>query len=99
MTQTHEPFSHEPPSHEPQTVTIDHVHALLQLDSDAAVLGLVEGRVEALDPQQLESDEYRGVLEVVSRGELTQLLGPHPTAQAMADHAEALTAAVQHLGG
>ena len=41
-------------THEPQTITIDHVHALLQLDSDASVLGVIGGRVEAIDPQQLE---------------------------------------------
>lgn len=94
MTQTHEPFPREP-----QTITVDHVHALLSLDSDAAVLGLIEGRVEAIDPQQLESDDYSGVLEVVSRGELAERLGPDPSDEAMADQAEALTASVQQLGG
>lgn len=84
---------------EPQTITIDHVHALLQHDSDDAVLGLIEGRVEAIGADQLDTDAYRGVLEIVSRGDLAERLGPDPTADDLADQAAALTASVLLLGG
>ncbi|MBD8608726.1 hypothetical protein IFT73_17865 [Aeromicrobium sp. CFBP 8757] len=84
---------------EPQTITIDHVHALLQQPSDDAVLGLVEGRVEAIDPDQLATDDYRGALEVISRRDLAERLGSDPTDEALAEQAGALTASVQQLGG
>ena len=84
---------------EPQTITIDHVHALLQHDSDDAVLGLIEGRVEAIGADQLGTDAYAGVLEVVSRGDLAERLGPDPTADALAAEAGSLSASVQQLGG
>ena len=84
---------------EPQTITIDHVHALLQQPSDNAVLGLVEGRVEAIDPDQLATDDYAGALEVISRRDLAERLGTDPTDEALAQQAGALTASVQQLGG
>jgi hypothetical protein len=84
---------------EPQTITIDHVHALLQHDSDAAVLGLIEGRVEAIGPDQLGTEAYAGVLEVITRGDLAARVGPDPTSDALAAEAGALSASVQQLGG
>ena len=60
---------------------------------------LVAGSIEAIGADQLDTDAYRGVLEIVSRGDLAERLGPDPTADDLADQAAALTASVMLLGG
>jgi len=84
---------------EPQTITTDHVRALLDSDGDGASLRLIEGRVEVLDAGQLDTDEYRGALEVISRAELVESIGDDPTDDQLTQQADSLTASVQLLGG
>lgn len=83
---------------EPQTITTDHVQALLGSSAGAKIM-LVEGRVEVLDADAVGSQEHQGALEVVSREDLADRLGEDPTPDDLAGQAEALTAAVQLLGG
>ncbi|MDX1887730.1 hypothetical protein [Mycolicibacterium sp. 120270] len=51
-------------------ITSDDVKQLLESDDPEAVLVLIEGRVEVITPREIESPQYRGALQVVSRDEL-----------------------------
>lgn len=82
---------------EPQTITSDHVHALLTREEGFIVL--VEGRVDVVDTAQLDSDSFRGALEVISRDDLDKRLGDNPSDDQVAQLADALTVAVQQAGG
>jgi NADH dehydrogenase len=82
-----------------QTITTDHVHALLDADDSGTILGLVGGRVEVLDAAQRDSDEYRGALEVITRDELIDRLGDDPSDDQLAEQADVLTEALRLLGG
>lgn len=84
---------------EPQTITTDHVRALLQADGDQSMLGLVGGEVQVLEAARLDDDDVRGALEVTTRGDLVERLGDDPDDGAVEEEAAALTAAVQLLGG
>lgn len=84
---------------EPQTITPDHVRTLLDADDGAASLVLIEGRVEVLTADRLDSDEYRGAFEVVSRDELAGRLGPDPSDEDIAAEAGGLSTSVQQIGG
>jgi len=84
---------------EPQTITIDHVRALLDASTGEATLSLIEGRVEVIEAAQATKDAYRGALEVISRNDLEDRLSEDPSDTDLATQAEALSAAVQHLGG
>ena len=79
---------------EPQTITVDHVRSLLEAERGDTALALIAGRVEVVGPDQLA-----GTLEVISRDELVERVGPAPTDDALAEQAAALTTAVQTLGG
>jgi hypothetical protein len=81
-----------------QTITIDHVRALLAAGS-GAVLALIEGRVELIDADHLDSEEFRGALEVIGQGDLAERVGADPTDEALAAEAAALTVAVNQIGG
>jgi NADH dehydrogenase len=76
---------------DPQTITPDHLRALLDADSDTATLALLEGRVEVSDADQ--------GLEVISRSELAGRLGDDPSDEELTRQAATLTAVVQELGG
>lgn len=90
----------EPQSlNEPQSITTDHVRALLAAESGGAILGLIEGQVKVIDADQRDADQYAGALEVVSRDELAQRLGDDPSDDDLNTQAEALSIAVQQLGG
>ena len=84
---------------EPQTVTPEHVRALLDSDDEAATLVLIEGRVAVASRDQLASDDFRGAFEVVSRADLVERLGADPGEQDVVDEAGALSVAAQQLGG
>jgi hypothetical protein len=81
---------------EPQTITTDHVRALLDADDEATVLGLIGGGIEVIAADR--ADE-QGALEVISRDELVERLGSDPSDEDLSEQAAALSAAVQHLGG
>jgi hypothetical protein len=82
---------------EPQTITTDHVRALLAAQSGAIVA--IEGRIDVVDTDQLASDDYRGAFEVITRDELIERVGPDPSDEHLHEQAEALTVAVQSIGG
>lgn len=82
------------------TITGDDVRELLQSEGDA-LLVLIEGRTEVIDAAVLDSDAFRGALEVISRSDLlnrtggaTELSQAELTAQAAS-----LDTAVSELGG
>jgi hypothetical protein len=77
---------------DPQTITTDHLRALLDADSDTAALGLLEGRIEITDANQ-------GGLEVITRSELVERVGADPTDDELTTLAGTLTAVAQELGG
>ncbi len=79
---------------EPQTITPEHLQALLDATSDTARLGLVEGRFEVLD-----GDAGDGALEVITRSELRDRLGDDPGDDELERQAATLTAVVEQLGG
>jgi hypothetical protein len=82
-----------------QTITTDHVRALLQAEDGGALLGLVGGRVELIPADQVDSDEYAGAFEVITRDDLAERVGSDPTDAELTEQAEALTVAVHQIGG
>jgi hypothetical protein len=82
-----------------QTITTDHVRALLAAEDGAAKLGLIEGRVEVIDADRAGADELRGAFEVITRDELVDRLGADPSDEEVADQAATLTLAVHQIGG
>lgn len=78
---------------EPQTITVDHLRTLLAASPDC-FLGLVEGEVRVVD-----AGDDAGALEVVTAADLRSRVGDDPADDDLAEQAEALTAAVQQLGG
>lgn len=82
---------------EPQTITPDHVRSLLGREDGSIVL--IEGRVDVVDAEQLDSDALRGAIEIVSRADLGERLGSDPTDQQVDQQAGALSVAVQQIGG
>ena len=52
-------------------ITADNVRRLLGGHPDT-VLVLIEGRIEVVDPAALDTDEYRGALQVITRAELVE---------------------------
>jgi hypothetical protein len=83
---------------EPQTITTDHVRALLDAGSGATI-GLIEGRVEVIDAEQLGTEDFAGALEIVSHDELAGRLGDEPGDHELAEQADQLTMAARTLGG
>ena len=84
---------------EPQSITVEHLRRLLAADDEVAILGLVGGAVEVVEPEQRDDDELRGALEVISRSALAERLGDDPTDDQLEDEADALTTSVHQLGG
>jgi len=84
---------------EPQAITSDHLRALLDSSDAASILGLIEGRVEVIEGDQIGSDPYRGALTVISRGDLEERLGGETGDDELDAQAEALSTSVQELGG
>ena len=83
---------------EPQSITADHVRTLLTA-AEPATLVLLEGRVDVVAADRLATDEWAGALEVISRDELVERVGPQPGEADLEREAAALTASVQQLGG
>ncbi|WP_445167938.1 hypothetical protein ACTXG7_00580 [Mycolicibacterium sp. Dal123E01] len=80
-------------------ITADNVRELLAGDTDS-VLVLVEGRIAVIDPAALDTDEYRGALQVITRGELVEQAGGEQLPdRELLEQAAALEMAVDELGG
>ena len=80
-------------------ITADDVRRLLASDSDS-VLVLVEGRTEVVDPAALDTDDYRGALQVITRGELVEQAGTEQLSdRELVEQAALLETAVAELGG
>jgi hypothetical protein len=82
-----------------QTITTDHLRALLDAEDGGALLALLGGRIELIAADEVDTDAYRGALEVITRDDLTDRVGPDPTGETLAEQAAALTVAVHQLGG
>jgi hypothetical protein len=80
-------------------ISVDDVRQLLQAEGKDAVLVLIEGRTEVISGGQLESDRYRGALEIVSRDNLVSRIGTEPSERELAEQASTLDAEVSELGG
>jgi hypothetical protein len=80
-------------------ITADNVRRLLASEMDA-VLVLVEGRIDVVDPAALDTDEYRGALQVITRDELIEQAGGEQLSdRELLEQAVALDMAVAELGG
>ncbi|GFG65239.1 hypothetical protein MKUB_27290 [Mycobacterium kubicae] len=82
------------------TVEAQDVRRLLDSAEDDAVLVLIEGRTEVLTPAQLESDDYRGAMQIATRQDvLARVGGTELSERELAEQAEDLDTAVRNLGG
>ncbi len=80
-------------------VTADDVRRLLAAGTDA-VLVLVEGRVDVVAPAELDTEAYRGALEVITRDELVRGAGGVQLSEReLKEQAAELDSAVSELGG
>ena len=80
-------------------VTADDVRRLLAAGPDA-VLILVEGRVDVVAPAELDTDAYRGALQIITRDELVRGTGTEQLSEReLAEQAAELDSAVSELGG
>lgn len=80
-------------------ITADNVRQLLDSEIDT-VLVLIEGRVDVIDPAALDTDEYRGALQVITREELIEQAGREQLSdRELVEQAAALDMAVAELGG
>ncbi len=80
-------------------ITADNVRRLLASETDA-VLVLVEGRIDVVDPAALDTDEYRGALQVITRDELIEQAGGEQLSdRELLEQAAALEMAVAEIGG
>jgi hypothetical protein len=59
----------------------------------------IEGRIEVVTPAQLESDDYRGALQIATRDDVVQRAGGSELSdRELAEQAEDLDTAVRNLG-
>ncbi|BBY31890.1 hypothetical protein [Mycolicibacterium sediminis] len=81
------------------TFTSEDLRRLLDAD-DESVLVLIEGRTEVIGSDDVEDEEYRGALEVISRADLVERLdGEDPSDHEVEEQAATLDATVDELGG
>jgi hypothetical protein len=80
-------------------ISTDDVRRLLQAEGKDAVLVVIEGRAEVISGGQLESEQYRGALEVVTRDDLVGRVGAQPSDRELEEQASTLDAEVSQLGG
>jgi hypothetical protein len=82
------------------TIGADDVRRLLaSRDADTALV-VIEGRTAVVAPADLDSAEYRGALQVATRGELLQRVGHAELSdRELVEQAEELDTAVRNLGG
>lgn len=80
-------------------VTADDVRRLLAARGDA-VLVLLEGRVDVVEAAELDTERYRGALQITTRDELTRAAGGEQLSdRELTEQAAALDSAVAELGG
>jgi NADH dehydrogenase len=80
-------------------ISSDDVANLLEAGPNA-VMVLIEGRAEVIGSDELETDEYRGALEVISREALLERTGGTDlTDHELEEQAATLDATVSELGG
>jgi hypothetical protein len=80
-------------------VTADDVRRLLGAGTDA-VLVMVEGRVDVVVPAELDSEAYRGALQIITRDELVRGAGGEQLSEReLQEQAAGLDSAVSELGG
>lgn len=81
-------------------ISADAVKQLLDSDDPEAVLVLIEGRAEVVTPREIDSPQYRGALEVVSRDELIKRTGGAELSERdLEEQASLLDSTVSELGG
>lgn len=80
-------------------ISVEDVRRLLQTEDNDAVLVFIEGRAEVISGPTLDSEDYLGALQVISREELLERLGEQPSEHEVAEQAAILDAAVSELGG
>lgn len=82
------------------TIGADDVRRLLASQDGDTALVVIEGRAAVVAPAELNSDEYRGALQVATRQELVQRVGHAELSdRELAEQAEELDTAVRNLGG
>lgn len=74
------------------------VRDLLAAGPDATLV-VVRGRASVVGPAELDTDEYRGALEVISRADLVARSGDGLSERELTEQAAALNTAVSELGG
>ncbi|MFE9773361.1 hypothetical protein ACFYOV_17090 [Streptomyces sp. NPDC005931] len=80
-------------------ITPEHMEALLTSDADAPTLILVAGSGVVVPGSALDSDRYRGALEIISRDDLVDRLGTdQPSRHELEEIAARLDATVTRLG-
>ena len=80
-------------------ISSDDVKTLLEA-GPSAVLVLIEGRAEVIGSDELDTDEYLGALEVISRVALLERTGGiELTDHELEEQAAVLDAEVSELGG
>ncbi|CRZ16825.1 hypothetical protein [Mycolicibacterium neworleansense] len=81
------------------TISADDLRRLLATDISDAVLVLVQGHTDVVSATQLESDDYRGALRVISRADLiSRAHGAQMSEDQMAEEAAKLDSTVANLG-
>ena len=81
------------------TVGVDDVRRLLASPEPGAALVVIEGRVDIATPSELDTDEYRGALQVATRQEVVRRAGGEELSdRELAEQAEELDTAVRNLG-
>lgn len=82
------------------TIGAEDVRRLLASPDADAALVVLEGRAAVVAPADLDSDEYRGALQVATRQELVQRVGHAELSdRELVEQAEELDTAVRNLGG
>lgn len=81
------------------TISADDVRRLLASDVADAVLVLIQGHSDVVPAEQLDSDDYRGALRVISRSDLiNQAHGVQLSEDQLAEQAAKLDSAISNLG-
>jgi hypothetical protein len=82
------------------TIGADDVRRLLASQDADTALVVIEGRAAVVTPAEMNSDEYRGALQIATRQELVQRVGHAELSdRELAEQAEELDTAVRNLGG
>ncbi|MDQ2586005.1 hypothetical protein [Saccharothrix yanglingensis] len=82
------------------TVTAAHLRELLASPLPDSALVLLEGRVEVVQQDDLDTDAYRGALVLVTKTELLDRgVGDESTEAELEQQATAIQTAVTELGG